>query len=100
MQVWLAVCIMPLLAQECLSPTYVLVPHHLHTPLCCFQELRRVRSGIMGEKDNMITMHDVLDAQVGTASVQTRVYYPCLCQCYQTCHSVGISIPHSGPSTT
>ncbi|KAJ4971983.1 hypothetical protein NE237_005082 [Protea cynaroides] len=27
------------------------------------QELRRVRSGIMGEKDNMITMHDVLDAQ-------------------------------------
>lgn len=29
------------------------------------QELRRVRSGIMGEKDNMVTMHDVLDAQVG-----------------------------------
>lgn len=28
------------------------------------QELRRVRSGIMGEKDNMATMHDVLDAQV------------------------------------
>ncbi|PRW20765.1 H ACA ribonucleo complex subunit 4 [Chlorella sorokiniana] len=27
------------------------------------QELRRVRSGIMGEKDNMTTMHDVLDAQ-------------------------------------
>ncbi|KAJ9540593.1 hypothetical protein OSB04_027099 [Centaurea solstitialis] len=27
------------------------------------QELRRVRSGIMGEKDNMITMHDVMDAQ-------------------------------------
>lgn len=27
------------------------------------QELRRVRSGIMGEKDNMVTMHDVLDAQ-------------------------------------
>eukprot|EP00197_Chlamydomonas_leiostraca_P010592 CAMPEP_0202867364 /NCGR_PEP_ID=MMETSP1391-20130828/9271_1 /ASSEMBLY_ACC=CAM_ASM_000867 /TAXON_ID=1034604 /ORGANISM="Chlamydomonas leiostraca, Strain SAG 11-49" /LENGTH=503 /DNA_ID=CAMNT_0049547405 /DNA_START=128 /DNA_END=1639 /DNA_ORIENTATION=+ len=26
------------------------------------QELRRVRSGIMGEKDNMVTMHDVLDA--------------------------------------
>jgi len=23
-----------------------------------------VRSGIMGEKDNMATMHDVLDAQV------------------------------------
>ena len=28
------------------------------------QELRRVRSGIMGEKDNMVTMHDLLDAQV------------------------------------
>jgi len=27
------------------------------------QELRRVRSGISGEKDNMVTMHDVLDAQ-------------------------------------
>jgi len=27
------------------------------------QELRRVRSGIMGEKNNMVTMHDVLDAQ-------------------------------------
>ncbi|MFS8011291.1 putative tRNA pseudouridine(55) synthase [Helianthus anomalus] len=27
------------------------------------QELRRVRSGIMGEKDNIITMHDVMDAQ-------------------------------------
>ncbi|URD78928.1 H ACA ribonucleoprotein complex subunit [Musa troglodytarum] len=27
------------------------------------QELRRVRSGILGEKDNMVTMHDALDAQ-------------------------------------
>ncbi|XP_066948073.1 H/ACA ribonucleoprotein complex subunit DKC1 isoform X1 [Macrobrachium rosenbergii] len=27
------------------------------------QELRRVRSGIHGEKDNLVTMHDVLDAQ-------------------------------------
>ncbi|GAB2289706.1 centromere/microtubule-binding protein cbf5 [Dionaea muscipula] len=27
------------------------------------QELRRVRSGILGEKDNMATMHDVMDAQ-------------------------------------
>ena len=27
------------------------------------QELRRVRSGILGERDNMMTMHDVLDAQ-------------------------------------
>lgn len=27
------------------------------------QELRRVRSGVLGENDNMVTMHDVLDAQ-------------------------------------
>ena len=27
------------------------------------QELRRVRSGIVGEKDNLVTMHDILDAQ-------------------------------------
>ncbi|TTC00272.1 H/ACA ribonucleoprotein complex subunit 4 [Bagarius yarrelli] len=27
------------------------------------QELRRVRSGVLGEKDSMVTMHDVLDAQ-------------------------------------
>ncbi|VDO36750.1 unnamed protein product [Onchocerca flexuosa] len=27
------------------------------------QELRRVRSGIFGENDNLMTMHDILDAQ-------------------------------------
>jgi H/ACA ribonucleoprotein complex subunit 4 len=27
------------------------------------QELRRVRSGVLRETDNMVTMHDVLDAQ-------------------------------------
>ncbi|KAL6539829.1 centromere/microtubule-binding protein cbf5 [Orobanche hederae] len=27
------------------------------------QELRRVRSGILGEKDNMVTMHDIMDGQ-------------------------------------
>ena len=27
------------------------------------QELRRVRSGILGEGNNLVTMHDVLDAQ-------------------------------------
>uniref|UniRef100_A0A0E0D171 Uncharacterized protein n=1 Tax=Oryza meridionalis TaxID=40149 RepID=A0A0E0D171_9ORYZ len=27
------------------------------------QELRRVRSGILGETDNMVTMHDVMDAR-------------------------------------
>ena len=27
------------------------------------QELRRVKSGVLGEEDNMVTLHDVLDAQ-------------------------------------
>jgi H/ACA ribonucleoprotein complex subunit 4 len=27
------------------------------------QELRRCRSGVLGEQDNMVTMHDVMDAQ-------------------------------------
>lgn len=36
---------------------------HRHVSLFLLQELRRVRSGIMGEKDNMVTMHDLLDAQ-------------------------------------
>jgi H/ACA ribonucleoprotein complex subunit 4 len=27
------------------------------------QELRRVKSGVLGEEDNMVTMHDVMDAQ-------------------------------------
>ena len=27
------------------------------------QELRRVRSGAMGEEDDLVTLHDVLDAQ-------------------------------------
>jgi len=27
------------------------------------QELRRVRSGAMSENDDMVTMHDVMDAQ-------------------------------------
>src|SRR6476620_4504872 len=36
------------------------------------QELRRVRSGCLGETDNMVTMHDVLDAQ--WMSVKTHTY--------------------------
>ena len=27
------------------------------------QELRRVRSGALGEEDDMVTMHDIMDAQ-------------------------------------
>ncbi|EFN86305.1 H/ACA ribonucleoprotein complex subunit 4, partial [Harpegnathos saltator] len=30
---------------------------------CHMQELRRIRSGIQSENDNMVTMHDILDAQ-------------------------------------
>ncbi|XP_043673039.1 H/ACA ribonucleoprotein complex subunit 4 [Vespula pensylvanica] len=30
---------------------------------CQMQDLRRSRSGIQSEKDNMVTMHDILDAQ-------------------------------------
>lgn len=41
------------------------------------QELRRVRSGIMGEKDNMTTMHDVLDAQASRDVMSLVVWYRC-----------------------
>ncbi|XP_078171324.1 NAP57 homolog [Carex rostrata] len=45
------------------------------------QELRRVRSGILGEKDNMVTMHDIKDAQwvkdnMGDESYLRRVVMP------------------------
>ncbi|XP_071735099.1 H/ACA ribonucleoprotein complex subunit 4-like [Rutidosis leptorrhynchoides] len=52
---------------SCEAGTYVrTLCVHLGLILGCgghMQELRRVRSGIMGEKDNMITMHDVMDGQ-------------------------------------
>ena len=38
------------------------------------QELRRVRSGIMGEADNMVTMHDVLDAQWSYDNYKDEAY--------------------------
>jgi H/ACA ribonucleoprotein complex subunit 4 len=45
------------------------------------QELRRVRSGALGESENMVTMHDVLDAQwmfdnLGDESYLRRVIMP------------------------
>ncbi len=45
------------------------------------QELRRVKSGILGESDNLVTMHDVLDAQwmydnMGDDSYLRRVIMP------------------------
>jgi len=39
------------------------------------QELRRVRSGCLGETDNMVTMHDVLDAQWMYDQVRKRHRY-------------------------
>ena len=44
-------------------PWQVNVLHDSNTVLLLLQELRRVRSGIVGEKDNLVTMHDILDAQ-------------------------------------
>jgi H/ACA ribonucleoprotein complex subunit 4 len=38
------------------------------------QELRRVRSGIMGERDNMVTMHDLLDAQWMLDNLRDEAY--------------------------
>merc|ERR1711871_1940138 len=38
------------------------------------QELRRVRSGILSESDNMMTMHDVLDAQYVYDSTKDESY--------------------------
>ncbi|CAM8955169.1 unnamed protein product [Rhodiola kirilowii] len=38
------------------------------------QELRRVRSGIMGENDNMVTMHDVMDAQWEYDNYKSEAY--------------------------
>ncbi|KAJ1697715.1 hypothetical protein LUZ63_006227 [Rhynchospora breviuscula] len=45
------------------------------------QELRRVRSGILGERDNMVTMHDIKDAQwvkdnLGDENYLRRVVMP------------------------
>ncbi|KAJ6847256.1 H/ACA ribonucleoprotein complex subunit 4-like [Iris pallida] len=52
---------------SCEAGTYVrTLCVHLGLILGCgghMQELRRVRSGILGERDNMVTMHDVMDAQ-------------------------------------
>ncbi|KAK9794971.1 hypothetical protein WJX73_010241 [Symbiochloris irregularis] len=52
---------------SCEAGTYIrTLCVHLGLLLGCgahMQELRRVRSGIMGEAEHMVTMHDVLDAQ-------------------------------------
>ncbi|KAL6841920.1 hypothetical protein ACP4OV_028432 [Aristida adscensionis] len=38
------------------------------------QELRRVRSGILGEQDNMVTMHDVMDAMWALDNYKDETY--------------------------
>ena len=38
------------------------------------QELRRVRSGAMNESDDMVTLHDVLDAQYMMDSTRDEAY--------------------------
>ncbi|XP_052161013.1 H/ACA ribonucleoprotein complex subunit 4-like [Oryza glaberrima] len=38
------------------------------------QELRRVRSGILGEQDNMVTMHDVMDARWAMDNYNDETY--------------------------
>ncbi|KAG2647051.1 hypothetical protein PVAP13_2KG535700 [Panicum virgatum] len=38
------------------------------------QELRRVRSGILGEHDNMVTMHDVMDAMWSLDNYKDETY--------------------------
>ncbi|KAF0713380.1 hypothetical protein AaE_011805, partial [Aphanomyces astaci] len=38
------------------------------------QELRRVRSGVLGEADTMVTMHDVLDAQYAFDTYKDETY--------------------------
>lgn len=52
---------------DCEAGTYVRT-HCVHLGLMLgtgghMEELRRVRSGIMDENDNLVTMHDLLDAQ-------------------------------------
>lgn len=63
MSVFSAVCVHFVLKglHACMYPSTR--ADHTHVSLFLLQELRRVRSGIMGEKDNMVTMHDLLDAQ-------------------------------------
>ena len=41
------------------------------------QELRRVRSGIVGERDNLVTMHDILDAQYVYDNTKDEAYLRC-----------------------
>ena len=51
------------------------------------QELRRVRSGILGERDNMVTCHDILDAQWVQVNDSAFTALP---QSKSTCHGSSV----------
>ena len=51
------------------------------------QELRRVRSGAMGEDDDLVTMHDILDAQWLYDNTRDESYFVSDDQVSAPCHS-------------
>ena len=63
---------------KCQAGTYIRTLC-IHLGLLCgcaahMQELRRVKSGNLGERDNMVTMHDVLDAKYLYATTRDETY--------------------------
>ena len=63
---------------KCEAGTYVRTLC-VHLGLLCkvgahMQELRRVQSGILSENDNLVTMHDVLDAQYNLEQTKDESY--------------------------
>lgn len=64
---YFCVCVLGIFWVSCEAGTYIrTLCVHLGLLLGVggqMQELRRIRSGVMSEKDHMVTMHDVLDAQ-------------------------------------
>lgn len=54
------------------------------------QELRRVRSGALAENDDMVTMHDVMDAQwlYDNTRDGELVCLPVFRSCTSDCHRI------------
>ena len=71
MNLRLIACLPAFSSSACLTPTAIPASEGLCNAM---QELRRVRSGIMGETDNMVTMHDVLDAQWSYDNYKDEAY--------------------------
>jgi hypothetical protein len=67
------------------------------------QELRRVRSGITGENDDIVTMHDVLDAQWVYDNTRDGMFSLCLVIWKPLAdiqnHTFDESFDHSNPSS-